>query len=154
MSKIFNHYNDNLDRAWYDSSTIIYSECDDKDGELKTLRVTFKDGRTYEYYDVKVNDYLLFREDISQGKALNRIIKAYETKKIDPIDVENIYNDLEKLRNGENEIDGIEVVIESDVLTVIDNKEITFRCDFKKGELISVEEVLELLNRLKIKIKE
>ena len=46
---IYRDYNQEtrLDRIWYDSSNILYSECDDKLNELKTLRVTFKNGATY-----------------------------------------------------------------------------------------------------------
>ena len=44
MSKVFNLYTkdsdgNDIDRTWYQSSNIKYSECVDHDNELKTLRV-------------------------------------------------------------------------------------------------------------------
>ena len=68
-----------LDRVWYDSSNIIYSECEDKDGENKTLRVVFSNGAMYEYKDVDVNDYVMFVHgglDQSNGKAFFKYIKG------------------------------------------------------------------------------
>lgn len=79
MAVVVNKYENNIDKTWYDSSNIVYSECIDNVDDYKDLFITFKDGRTYHYKDVTVQDYLLFREDVSQGKALNKHI----TKKID-----------------------------------------------------------------------
>lgn len=78
MSKILSCYKNNLDKAWYNSSNIVYSECIDHKDELKTVNVVFKNGSEYSYLDVEVQDYLMFREDASQGKALNKILKKYE----------------------------------------------------------------------------
>ena len=64
MSKIKSFYCNDVDKVWYDSSNVLYSECDDITDGLKVLRVTFKNGRTYQYYDVNVHDYLLFRENL------------------------------------------------------------------------------------------
>lgn len=91
-----------LDRAWYSSSNIIYSECDDYENDYKTLRVTFKNGACYEYYKVSVQDYLMFMHgglDGSNGKALNKFVKAnqYEYKRIDDSDLALINEELEKL---------------------------------------------------------
>lgn len=101
MGKIFNFYtkNDdgiNVDKTWYDSSNIKYSECLDPDDELKTLRVVFSNGTQYEYKGVETQQYLLFREDASQGKALNRLIKAgkYEYTKLDNVNLDDINNEL------------------------------------------------------------
>lgn len=99
-----------LDRAWYSSSNIIYSECDDHENDYKTLRVTFKNGACYEYYKVSVQDYLMFMHgglDGSNGKALNKFVKAnqYEYKRIDDSDLNLINEELEKLtKNPENNI--------------------------------------------------
>jgi hypothetical protein len=81
-----------LDRAWYQSSNIVYSECDDKEDDLKTLRVVFKNGAQYQYENISVQDYLLFMYggiDGSNGKALNKFIKEkkYEYKRIDDADI-------------------------------------------------------------------
>lgn len=99
-----------LDRAWYSSSNIIYSECDDHENDYKTLRVTFKNGACYEYYKVTVQDYLMFMHgglDGSNGKALNKFVKAnqYEYKRIDDSVLNLINEELEKLtKNPENKI--------------------------------------------------
>lgn len=74
MSAILNIYKDNVDYTWYDSSNILYSECYDKDNDLKDLKIVFKGGRSYLYEKIDVNDYLMFRSDLSQGKALNKYI--------------------------------------------------------------------------------
>lgn len=94
MGKIISFNEGDLDKVWYNSSNIVYSECDDIEDKLKVVRITFKDGRTYQYSDVKVNDYLLFREDASQGKALNRIMKNYPCERLESIDVTSIQNEL------------------------------------------------------------
>lgn len=90
-----------LDRAWYKSSNIIYSECDDNENDFKTLRVVFKNGATYEYKKVDVNDYLMFMHgglDGSNGKALNKFIKPkYEFEKLQNADLAQLNESLEKL---------------------------------------------------------
>lgn len=79
MGLIINKYENEVDKAWYDSSNVIYSECVDNKNDYKDLFVTFKSGDTYHYKNVTVQDYLMFRSDVSQGKALNKFI----TKKVD-----------------------------------------------------------------------
>ena len=102
MSKIKSFYCNDVDKVWYDSSNVLYSECDDITDGLKVLRVTFKNGRTYQYYDVNVNDYLLFRENASQGVALNKFIKQYRCERIDDLNVDDIQSELEKLNASES----------------------------------------------------
>lgn len=102
MSKIKSFYCNDVDKVWYDSSNVLYSECDDITDGLKVLRVTFKNGRTYQYYDVNVNDYLLFRENASQGVALNKFIKQYKCERIDDLNVDDIQSELEKLNASES----------------------------------------------------
>lgn len=102
MSKIKSLYINNVDKVWYDSSNILYSECDDIINSLKTLRVFFKNGRKYQYYDVNVNDYILFRESESQGKALSKIIKQYKCERLDDFDVERVKEELQSLLDEEN----------------------------------------------------
>lgn len=93
MGLIISKYNNEelIDECWYDSSTIYYSKCYDNKDDYKDIEVTFKDGRTYKYFKVIVQDYLLFREgglDGSQGKALNSFIKKYQFEKMDKIDIQ------------------------------------------------------------------
>lgn len=84
----FRYYDkdEKVDRIWYSSSNILYSECDDKLDDFKELRITFKNGDTYVYKKVDVNDYVLFAHggiDASNGKAFWKIIRPkYEAEKI------------------------------------------------------------------------
>lgn len=99
-----------IDKAWYDSSNIVYSECDDNENELKTLRVVFKNGACYEYKLISVQDYLMFMHgglDGSNGKALNKFIKSnkYEYEKLENADLSILKEELEMLTKlKENEI--------------------------------------------------
>lgn len=97
MSKIYNSYKNGVDRTWYDSSNIRYSECDDLENSLKNLRITFKDGRTYEYKDIDVNEYIMFRESSSQGQAFNKLIKKYACTKLDNKDLNFLDKELSEL---------------------------------------------------------
>ena len=96
MSKIFNFYANDVDETWYQSSNIRYSECIDNDNDLKTLRVVFNNGTQYQYNKVSVQDYLLFRDSASQGKALNEYIKGrgYEYEKLENADIESLEGEL------------------------------------------------------------
>lgn len=95
----FRYYDkdEKVDRIWYSSSNILYSECDDKTDDFKELRITFKNGETYAYKKVDVNDYVLFAHggiDASNGKAFWKIIRPkYEAEKIGKKTLEEI-NDL------------------------------------------------------------
>lgn len=102
MSKLLNVYRNDIDKAWYDSSNILYSECDDKENELKEVRVVFKNGTQYKYKDVNVHDYLMFREDASQGKALNKFIKqkGYEYEKMENVNLDEIAEELKFRSDG------------------------------------------------------
>jgi hypothetical protein len=103
---IFSKYiEDKIDMAWFDSSNIVYAECDESDTAEKTVRVTFKNGSQYEYYKVNVNDWVMFKNADSQGKALNKYIKkdSYEYKKIWDNDIESINKKLEFYLNDEKE---------------------------------------------------
>ena len=87
-----------VDKAWYDSSNIVYSECDDKENDYKTLRIVFKKGDMYEYYKVDVKDYLMFMAggtDGSNGKAFFKFIKPkYDVKKLEPVDLESLKSEM------------------------------------------------------------
>jgi hypothetical protein len=91
-----------LDKAWFHSTNVIYSECDDIVDGLKVLRVTFKGGATYQYKDVAVGDYLMFMTgglDGSNGKALNKYIKPkYEYTRIEDKDVGEINDEMLRLK--------------------------------------------------------
>lgn len=132
MSKIKCVYENGIDKVWYDSTNVIYSECDDVLNSLKTLKLTFKDGRTYVYKEVDVNDYLLFRESQSQGKAFFRYIKKYECERVDNSDLNKIKLELEKILDNEN-IDN--KVILFNKLENISNEIIYLTNEFKKINL-------------------
>lgn len=102
---VYNKYTNNEDYTWYDSSNIVFSKCYDNSESLKTLKVVFKNGRTYLYKDVNASDYICFKNAQSNGKAINDfIIKKYKGIRISDTDIEK----LEKLKNHfineENEI--------------------------------------------------
>ena len=96
MSKIFGFYANDVDKNWFQSSNIRYSECIDHDNELKTLKVVFNNGTQYQYNNVDVQNYILFRDDSSQGKALNQYIKAkgYEYEKLENADMQALEDEL------------------------------------------------------------
>ena len=106
---IFRYYDEDerIDRAWYDSSNVLYSECEDKVNELKVLRVVFKNGATYVYKNVNVNDYLMFMAgglDGSNGKALNKFIKAKcECEKVCETDIAQLRAQLEYYKQVKKE---------------------------------------------------
>ena len=125
MSKIFNLYAKNkdgidVDRTWYQSSNIKYSECLDYDNMLKTLKVVFNNGTQYEYKNVNSQDYLLFRDASSQGKALNEYIKpkGYEYEKMENADLATLDGELTFRME-----DGIFVLYDGDKFTIKDNKD-------------------------------
>lgn len=142
MSKILNVLTENLDKAWYDSSTIIYSECDDIEGELKTVRVTFKDGRTYAYKGVKVNDYLMFREHMSQGKALNSFLKKYECERIDNCNVDDIKEKLNEILHPEDKV----LITDKNVKVIKNNNEVLSTEIETNNDINTLKEILNALN--------
>lgn len=97
MGKILSKYANDFDKCWYDSSNVLYSECNDKTNELKEVKVVFKNGSTYLYKDVKVQDYLMFREASSNGKAFFKYIKNYEFEKLEPSNVDKLKEELNQL---------------------------------------------------------
>ena len=103
MAKILSVYENEVERTWYDSSNVFYSECDDTNNIEKNLRITFKDGRTYEYEVVNFYDYLSFRDAESQGKILNKLIKSCKTTKLDNKDVAVLKEELETKLNTNQE---------------------------------------------------
>lgn len=153
MSKIFNYYCNDKDRTWYISSNVKYSECDDKDNELKVLRVVFNNGAQYEYNGVDVNQYLLFREDSSQGKALNKYIKGnnYEYKKLDNVNVQELDDEV-MFRLG----NGVFIVKSDNGFKLLDNKDnVLMERDEKidDGTLDIIIEIAKSLGR-DVKVKE
>jgi hypothetical protein len=109
MSLITSEYNEEMriDKCFYNSSNVLYSECDDKLNEFKDIKITFSDGRNYLYEGVNVVDYLLFKNSISQGKDLFKYIAVkksgvdkHKTTRLENTDL--IYLESEKRRILEN----------------------------------------------------
>ena len=98
-----------LDRAWFKSSNVFYSECEDRENALKVLRVVFNNGATYEYSDVDVNDYMMFLAgglDHSHGKALNEFVKKKKCpyKRIDNLNKETLLTEMEDILKKREEL--------------------------------------------------
>ena len=91
MAIVYNKYSNNRDHTWYDSSNVVYSVCYDANTEKKVVKIVFKQGRTYLYRDVDVNDYLLFKTAESTGKSVNDfIIKKYKSVRLPDTDLGTI----------------------------------------------------------------
>lgn len=150
MSKLFNYYSNDIDRCWYNSSNIKYSECIDKDGELKMLKVVFSNGTQYQYNGVKVQDYLMFREDISQGKALNKFIKGngYEYEKIENANLDEI-NEEYAFRVG----NGVEIQnCDKDIIKVFNNED-KLLCEINKNETKYEDGIKKVLKSIGYKVR-
>ena len=124
MSKIFGFYSKksetDVEKMWYQSSNIKYSECIDHDNDLKKLKVVFNNGTQYKYKKVDVQNYLLFRDASSQGKALNEYIKpkGYEYEKMENADLATLDGELTFRME-----DGIFVLYDGNKFTIKDNKD-------------------------------
>ena len=153
MAKILNHYENNLDKAWYESSNILYSECDDNENDLKTLRITFKGGRTYAYYNVKVTDYLLFREDPSQGQAFNRLIKQHQCERVEDKNVDAINEELQELLNKKDDDFSVLIDKEKNEVSVLNNGNVVSSYQME-GEKVGIGDLKDMLTKLKIKTNE
>ena len=91
-------------KVWYDSTMLLYSEMVENEYENSgNLFITFKNGTTYVYKNVRFEDYVLFiggGTDASQGKTLNKVIKSqYEYEKLGNADVAKI--EAERLKYEE-----------------------------------------------------
>ena len=118
MAIVYNKYINNRDHTWYDSSNVLYSVCYDTNAEKKTLKVVFKQGRTYLYKDVDVNDYLMFRNSESHGKSVNEfIVKKYKGVRLSDTTQETLdnLNDLktEKSNISQKEMERLHDIAES-----------------------------------------
>ena len=102
---IFNKYINNEDYTWYDSSNVVFSKCYDNQQDTKTLKVVFKNGRTYVYKDVSTGDYVCFKTAQSNGKAIHDfIIKKYKGVRITDTDTNKLDELKDKFINEEKEI--------------------------------------------------
>lgn len=130
-------------KAWYDSSMFCFTRAvEHENANLVDLYVTFKNGWTYKYKDVKIEDYILLLsgfEQSSHGKTLNKVIKPnYEFERVDNMDTNNIweeYNDIVK-KEKEEEIDITKTYFISGHRDITDNE---FELNYQEAlnELVS-----------------
>lgn len=150
----FSYYIDNvMDKAWFDSSNIVYGECDESDTQFKTVRIVFKNGSTYQYDDVHVADWVSFKNADSQGKSLNEHFKkaGYKYQRIEDADLNALEEELESKL-------GIDYIlnVQDGKMTLIDNKKgiDLYTMDYPGEEIAdSIKRMLESLNYI-IKIEE
>lgn len=108
LKKIYDEEN-KVQKIWYDSSMIYYTEMVESKTENKgNLFVVFKNGQKYVYKDVRFEDYLVFINggtDASQGKTLNKVIKnKYDYEKVGDADMEGLKIEFEKSMEEENDV--------------------------------------------------
>lgn len=119
---LFSYYiEDKMDKAWFDSSNIYYAECDESDTQFKTVRVIFKNGAIYQYEQVKVFDWTMFKNAESQGKKLNELFKkaGYKYEKIGTANIEELQDEY-VLRSGK----GYTLYINDGKLTLMDYQDV------------------------------
>lgn len=92
------------EKAWFDSSMFFYTEAIEyEDKNCVDLYVTFKNGATYKYKEVALEDYVLLvagGTDASQGKTLNKIIKPkYEFERVEDKSIDLLREELEHLND-------------------------------------------------------
>jgi hypothetical protein len=102
MGLIISKYNEEqrIDKCWYDSSNIIFSETFDKQNELKEIIIVFKGGRAYKYLNVNVNDIVLFKHggvSGSIGKAFEQYLKKYPFEKLENYNLAILEEEKQKL---------------------------------------------------------
>ena len=119
---LFSYYiEDKIDKAWFDSSNIYYAECDESDTQFKTVRVIFKNGAIYQYEQVKVFDWTMFKNAESQGKKLNELFKkaGYKYEKIGTANIEELKDEY-VFRSGK----GYTLYINDGKLTLMDYQDV------------------------------
>lgn len=161
--KILNDYDKDklIDRTWYDSSNIIYSECYDKVDDFKEVKIVFYNGRCYLYKGVNVNDYILFREAKSQGKAISRYISKkdsnnnpiYECIRLEDVDVDKVKSEMNNYNsiptfNINNESGNFKITINNNV--IYENRENILNIDNVRECLFEVLKMLHVHYKIKI----
>ena len=118
---LFSYYIENkVDKAWFDSSNIYYAECDESDTQFKTVRITFKNGLVYQYEQVSVFDWTMFKNAESQGKKLNELFNkaGYKYEKIGTANMDELKEEY-AFRSGK----GYTLSIDDDKLILMDFKD-------------------------------
>lgn len=149
---LFNYYiEDKMDKAWFDSSNIYYAECDESDTQFKTVRVTFKNGAIYQYEQVTVFDWTMFKNAESQGKKLNELFKkaGYKYEKIGTANIEELQDEY-VFRSGK----GYTLYINDGKLTLMDYQDvIKYTMDLPEESVINdIKSMLESIGNV-VRIK-
>ena len=133
LKKVYNP-EERVQKVWYDSSMIAYTEMIENEFENKgDLHVTFKNSSTYIYKDVSLEDYILFiggGTDASQGKTFNKVIKSkYEFEKGENKDVQKLFelmNALNELKENDKSqtflFQAIEILLKRNLKLIISPK--------------------------------
>lgn len=143
----FGYYLDNVkDKAWFNSSNVIYGECDESDTQEKTVRLVFKNGTVYQYEKVNVYDWTLFKNSDSQGKALREIFIENEypySRLKDKMDI-NALNEEYEFRAIHK---GLTIMVDdNNHATVMDNEDKPlYECDEGKERVSVMEGLLKAL---------
>lgn len=148
--KIWSIYENEVDKTWYDSSNILYSECDDVRDSLKVVKITFSTGRVYKYIDVNVNDYLMFREATSQGKAFNTYLRKYKCERLEDVNLEDVTNKMQESQDKQCKLSDIKIKINDNQIEVIKNDNSISVIEVKKE---SIDDIEKIINAIKIEIK-
>lgn len=154
---LFSYYiEDKMDKAWFDSSNIYYAECDESDTQFKTVRVIFKNGAIYQYEQVKVFDWTMFKNAESQGKKLNELFKkaGYKYEKIGTANIEELQDEY-VFRSGK----GYTLYINDGKLTLMDYQDvIKYTMDLPEESVVNdIKSMLESIGnvvRIKNEIKD
>lgn len=151
----YNYYNQEkeLDRVWFDSSNILYGECDDSsNSQEKNVTLVFKGGIQYLYKNVNIGDWMDFKMSQSQGKALNEIFKAkgYEYCKLEErVDLEKLENEfvirsnngvyMEFVKDEDSESDYLKVInCKDDVILYTNAEKYSARLDIFINDVIKI----------------
>ena len=154
---LFSYYiEDKMDKAWFDSSNIYYAECDESDTQFKTVRVIFKNGAIYQYEQVKVFDWTMFKNAESQGKKLNELFKkaGYKYEKIGTANIEELQDEY-VFRSGK----GYTLYINDGKLTLMDYQDaIKYTMELPEESVVNdIKSMLESIGnvvRIKNEIKD
>ena len=116
---------------------------------MKVVKIIFKNGRTYLYKDVDVNDYVKFRDAESNGSVFSKIINNYAATRIQDTDLDKLEGMKQKFMESNQEIQETKV---SELGYVIEYCEETGEFVLKIGEKViysAVEGNVSIINLFK-----
>lgn len=147
--KTYTKYENSQEFCWYNSTNIIFSKCYDNPGNEKVVKIIFKNGRTYLYRDVDVNDYIMFRDAESNGSAFTKYIKKYTATRIQDTNMDKLEALKQKFIDDNQEVQEAKV---SDLCYVIEYCEKTGEFALKIGDRVlytAIEGQVSIINLFK-----